>query len=267
MTSPNPRPRKRFGQHFLEPAWIAKLVGVTKPCPTDHFLEIGPGRGAVTLALAPLVADLLAVEIDRELAARLAARAPANVTIKCADFLALDASFFAGIAPTTRVVGNLPYNVSSPILIRLLQVASTSGRLADATLMLQREVAERVVSPPGSKVYGTLSVFTALVADVVWLLDVPPGAFRPAPKVHSAVISLRFRAGAAPAPAGFAALVKGLFGHRRKTMPNALRSVHPELSPALVVELLGLAEIDPALRPERVPPQALLALSHVLGMR
>src|SRR6516225_4452737 len=125
---PFPRARKRFGQHFLEPAWVAKLIDAVAPSPADTFLEIGPGRGALTLVLAPRVGRIVAVEIDTDLAAALPSRAPANVTVVAGDFLEADiGSLIRDAQPPIRVIGNLPYNVSSPILFALLR-ASESGR-------------------------------------------------------------------------------------------------------------------------------------------
>src|SRR5918999_1788866 len=187
MVNERPRPRKRFGQHFLEPAWVAKLVDVVRPSPDDTFLEIGPGRGALTRALAPKVARIVAVEIDRDLAAELPSRAPANVHVITGDFLEVDlAALLRDEAQPLRVVGNLPYNVSSPILFRLLAAADEGRRFRDATVMLQREVADRIVADAGTEGYGTLAVQVGLLADVDRLLVLPPGAFRPPPKVTSA---------------------------------------------------------------------------------
>src|SRR5262249_22211404 len=155
-------------------------------------------RGALTLPLAETGAPILAVEIDRDLAADLASRVPPNVTLMTADFLSTDVLPFltglesqrpAGAAarPNRRVpvVGNLPYNLSSPILFRLIDLYRRDGVIADATLMLQREVADRLLAGPGTKAYGTLTVSAQLHTRIARLLDLPPGAFRPAPKVHS----------------------------------------------------------------------------------
>ena len=192
--------RKRFGQHFLEPAWVAKLVAVVNPRPDDTVLEIGPGGGALTLALAPHVGRLIAVEIDRDLADDLEPRLPGNVTLIRGDILQLDLATVCAETGTTaiRVVGNLPYNISSPILFRLLAAHDAGRRIADATLMLQREVADRLAAPPGSGDYGVLSLQAALTADVELALELPPGAFRPPPKVRSAVVRMHFHAARTP---------------------------------------------------------------------
>jgi 16S rRNA (adenine1518-N6/adenine1519-N6)-dimethyltransferase len=145
-----PRARKRFGQHFLEPAWVAKLVDAVNPQPTDTFLEIGPGRGALTQVLAPRVARVIAVEIDRDLVAALPSRVPANVRVIEGDFRETElSSLTAGEPLPLRVIGNLPYNVSSPILFTLLDAADEGRMFRDATLMLQKEVADRLVASPG----------------------------------------------------------------------------------------------------------------------
>lgn len=251
------RARKRFGQHFLEPAWRVKVIDACAPSPTDDTLEIGPGQGALTADLAARVARVLAVEIDRDLAARLAAAGPANLQVVTADFLdcvwdALMAGWngHAAGAPV-RVVGNLPYNVSSPILFRLLEIARTHPTLRDATLMLQAEVAERLAAPAGTKAYGVLTVLTALAADVTPLLALPPGAFRPVPAVRSALVRLAFRPPAVPVarPRLVEQLVRGVFTQRRKTMANALKPL-ASAQGLDAAALLRAAGIDPARRPE-----------------
>jgi len=271
--------RKRFGQHFLERAWVDKLIRDIAPTATDTFLEIGPGRGALTMPLAESGARIHAVDIDRDLAAELAATAPPNVTVTTADFLDLPAAdLFANFAPgggvtsdhqpspadalRVRVVGNLPYNVSSPILFRLLELSRETDRLIDATLMLQREVAVRIAAGPGSGDYGPLSIMTAVHADVERRFDLPPGAFRPPPKVHSSVIRLKFRPPAMDIGdhAHFERIVRTMFQQRRKTLSNALR---PALAPdADAAGLLTAAGIDPRRRPETLTLAEIAALSH-----
>lgn len=217
------RPRKRFAQHFLEPAWADKLVAAIDPQPGDRFLEIGPGPGALTLRLAPRVAHLTAVELDRDMAAALAPHLPAHVEMVQADFLEVDLAPLLGTG-ITRVAGNLPYNISSPILFRLIAASRAHGTLSDATVMVQREVADRIVAAPGSGDYGVLSISVQVYADVQRLLALPPGAFRPAPRVHSAVIRLRFRPPAVTLRDErlFEAMVRSMFTQRRKTLGNAL---------------------------------------------
>jgi 16S rRNA (adenine1518-N6/adenine1519-N6)-dimethyltransferase len=219
-----PFARKRFGQHFLEPAWAEKLVAAIAPSATDRFIEIGPGPGALTLRLAARVAHLTAVEIDRDMIAALRPRVPPNVTLVESDFLSWDIRSALAEGPA-RVAGNLPYNVASPILSALVRTHRAHGGLVDATLMLQRGVADRIEAPPGGGDYGPLAILTQLHADVTRVLTLPPGAFRPPPKVHSAVVRLVFRAPAVTLrdEGVFEAFVRSIFTQRRKTVGNALR--------------------------------------------
>jgi len=246
-----PRPRKRFGQHFLEPAWVDKLLHVLAPSSDDTFLEIGPGRGALTTALAPLVKRILAVEIDRNLAAALPGMVAANVDVVTGDILSVDLGKLLQDQPKPlRVVGNLPYNISSPILFRLLDAADDGARFRDATVMLQREVAERLAARPGTAAYGTLSLQAGLVADIELRLTLPPGAFRPAPKVTSALVRLTFRPARVEVnrPA-FERIARGVFIHRRKTLLNALRPMSESLGRS-AEELITRAGLDPSQRPQ-----------------
>src|SRR5215210_7049314 len=165
--------RKRFGQHFLEPAWADKVVKAIAPSSNDTFLEIGPGAGILTLRLAPKVKQLVAVEIDRDLIAELAPKLPTNASIVSVDVLEVDLAALAPDGPL-RVAGNLPYNISSPILFRLLDLRARRS-LQDATVMLQREVADRIVAKPGSADYGVLGVLLQWQATVTKLLVLPPG--------------------------------------------------------------------------------------------
>jgi 16S rRNA (adenine1518-N6/adenine1519-N6)-dimethyltransferase len=216
--------RKRFGQHFLEPAWVRKLVDAIAPAPTDVFVEIGPGRGAITRPLAAAARRVIAIEVDRDLAAELARTAPPNLTVVTGDVLESD---FAALLPdphealAIRVAGNLPYNISTPILGALLAARAADERLTDATLMVQREVAERLAARPGTGEYSVLSVLVQREARIEKVLDLPPGAFRPPPKVHSSVVRLTFESRPAP-PLHFAPIVRAAFQMRRKTLANAL---------------------------------------------
>jgi 16S rRNA (adenine1518-N6/adenine1519-N6)-dimethyltransferase len=250
------RPRKRFGQHFLEPAWVAKVLRAIDPQPGETFVEIGPGRGAITLPLAARARSVLAFEIDRDLAARLRATVPANVTIVEGDFLAVRVrDLQQGPGCSWRAVGNLPYNVASPILFRLTALHTDGARITDATVMLQREVADRLAAPPGSRDYGVLSVLLGHRATVRRILTLPPGAFRPAPKVHSAVVTLRFHDPDPPVrdERAFADVVNAVFTRRRKTLANALlaysgtRDGEGGGSPTAVLRAAG---IDGSRRPE-----------------
>ena len=243
------RALKKFGQHFLEPAWADKVLAAIDPRPDDRFLEIGPGPGALTLRLAPRVAHLTAVEIDPAMIDALRPRVPSNVTLIQADFLELDAVSIGD--GSLRVAGNLPYNVSSPILFKLLEMHRTRGAIVDATLMVQREVADRMTAAPGGGDYGVLAILVQLHADVRRVLALPPGAFRPPPKVNSAVVVLRFRAPAVALrdEAAFTAMVRSMFTQRRKTLANALKPFAASRG-ADASAALATAAIDPRRRPE-----------------
>lgn len=242
------RARKRFGQHFLEPAWVDKLLRIVDPRADQAFVEIGPGRGALTRPLAARARAVVACEIDRDLAAGLRAENISNLTIVEGDFLQLSgAALFGPVGiDAVRVVGNLPYNVASPILFRLADLFGAGAPIADATVMLQREVADRLVAGPGTAEYGVLSVLLRHVAAARIVLKLPPGAFRPAPKVQSAVVRIEFHPPAPPVadPAVFSALVQAVFTRRRKTLENALKAFRPGGAPPLPDGL------DPRRRPE-----------------
>jgi 16S rRNA (adenine1518-N6/adenine1519-N6)-dimethyltransferase len=232
------RPRKRFGQHFLHDRGVlAKIVDAIAPQPGDAILEIGPGEGALTRLLLERVPRLRAIEIDRDLAARLAAQfAPQRLALERADALDFD---FAALPAGTRLVGNLPYNISTPLLFR---IADCAARLRDAHFMLQREVAARMVARPSAPDYGRLSVMLQARFAMRLLLRVPSGAFRPPPKVESALVRLEPLAAPAVCDAArFADVVRRAFSARRKTLRNAL----PE------VDFAALG-IDPGLRPENL---------------
>jgi 16S rRNA (adenine1518-N6/adenine1519-N6)-dimethyltransferase len=257
-----PRRRKRFGQHFLAPAWAHKVVEAIAPAPGDVFLEIGAGQGALTLPLAATGCPVLAVEIDRDLIRALAPRVPPQVTLVSGNFLEMDVlPFLTGLEPQRpahaaelprpprrfRLVGNLPYNLSSPILFRLTEMQRRDRLFADATIMLQREVADRLTARPGTKAYGALTILMQQSAQAAILLNLPPGAFKPAPKVRSSLVRLTFGEPAARVAdeAAFERLVLALFSQRRKTLANALKRYDPT-APAV----LALAGLDGRRRPE-----------------
>ena len=248
-------PRKRYGQHFLhDRGVIAKIVAAVDPQPGDAIVEIGPGTGALTAPLLDRVARLEAVEIDRDLAARLEAEHP-RLALHRGDVLRFD---FARLPDRLRVVGNLPYNVSTPLLFRLVEVAD---RLRDAHLMLQKEVVDRMVAAPSTSEYGRLSVMLQYRFEMRKLFDVKPGAFRPPPKVDSAVVRLVPKPAAALAArdrAALARVVTAAFTKRRKTLRNALAGVVDESS----LRALG---IDPRLRPENLGVPQYVAIANAVG--
>ena len=218
---------RRLGQHFLRAGSVAKLLEAIAPAPEDVFVEIGPGAGALTLPLARRAARVVAVEIDERLAASLAAKAPANVEIVRADALAADLAALA--APGSRLVGNLPYYVSSPLMRRFL---SLRGRVRDLHVMLQEEVARRIASPPGSKEYGILSVLYGLTANVDLAARFPAECFAPPPKVDSALLRVRFlEAPRAPVEdlQGFETFLRKAFSRRRRTLENNLQDSYANL--------------------------------------
>ena len=261
-----PRARKRFGQHFLEPAWVARLIAAVAPASDETFIEIGPGRGALTAPLAERAGKVIAVELDRDLAATLAPRVPPNVRLVQANFLDVDLpQLLQGEHTPVRVVGNLPYNVASPILFRLLDTADEGRLLRDATLMVQREVADRIVAAPGGGDYGALSIQVQLVADVERVLSLPPGAFRPPPKVHSAVVQLRFRPPRVDVGSRdvFERVVRGLFLQRRKTLANALKPVAASFGHSSL-DVLQKAGLDGGRRPETLSLEDIARLSQAV---
>jgi len=216
--------RKRFGQNFLiEPRVIADIIAAIAPARGDRLVEIGPGHGALTAPLLERLERLDVVEIDRDLAAALAQRYPRErLMIHTGDALDFD---FAALGPELRVVGNLPYNISTPLLFHLARFAAS---LRDLHFMLQQEVVERMVASPGGGEYGRLSVMLQYRFDVEALFTVPPEAFAPAPKVYSAVVRLRPRPVAALTARDEATLsrvVAAAFGQRRKMLRNTLRDL------------------------------------------
>jgi 16S rRNA (adenine1518-N6/adenine1519-N6)-dimethyltransferase len=272
-----PRARRRFGQHFLAPQWAERVLTAIHPVPGDVFLEIGPGRGALTMPLAKTGAPILAVEIDRDLSEALRTRVPPNVTLLTGDILSLDVvPYLGGLQPQrpagftadedvrrrVRIAGNLPYNISSPLLFWMIERAQRDAVFMDATIMLQREVADRLVARPGTKDYGVLTVLVRRHAAISRLLDLPPAAFTPAPKVRSSVVRLTFHP---PSPAvrnefEFPRMVKALFSQRRKMLSNALRHFDPA-GP----EVLARSGLDGRRRPETLQLEELTQLADLFA--
>ena len=261
--------RKRFGQHFLEPAWVAKVIDAISPAPGDTFLEIGPGPGALTRPLAERCRRVLAVEIDRDLAAALPSRVPQNVEVVTGDVLTVDlVALLRSLADAgrARVAGNLPYNISTPALFAVLAASRLEPRVIDATFMLQREVAERLTASPGTGEYGVLTVSAARLARVRSVLTLPPGAFRPPPKVTSSLVRLEFLAESESprAPEWFDDMVRAVFSQRRKTIANAL-SAFASARGTDARQALEAVGLDPKRRPETFELDELVRLARQLS--
>ena len=256
------RPRKRFGQHFLhDPAVIERIAGAISPASGEALVEIGPGRGALTRRLlASGCGSLDAVEIDRDLAAALSAElgGDARFCLHTEDALRVD---FGALARQRgrplRVVGNLPYNISTPLLFHLLESVRD---ILDLHVMLQREVIARMAAQPGDPAYGRLTVMLYPWVEVERLFDVGPGAFQPPPRVWSAVARLRVH----PQPPftvspAFPAVVGAAFAHRRKTLRNALRGL-------ATAEQIASCGVDPSTRPETVSPLLFNAIASTVKL-
>lgn len=253
--------KKSLGQHFLhDREIIGKIVQAVAPQPGDHLVEIGPGQGAITFPLLDRHGQLTVIEFDRDLIFPLteAARAHGTLTVIHRDVLQVDLTALAGDQGQLRLVGNLPYNLSSPILFHALAHAPV---VRDMHFMLQKEVVDRMAADPGSKVYGRLSVMLQAYCSVVPLFDVPPQAFRPPPKVDSAVVRL------VPHPPEsigivdrdrFANVVRDAFGQRRKTLRNALSKI----CDAAAIEAVG---VRPDARAEQLPVADFVRLANSLG--
>ena len=256
------RPRKRFGQHFLhDPAVIERIAAAIAPGRGQALVEIGPGRGALTRRLlASDCGSLDAIEIDRDLAALLRGELSGDLRfcLHDADALRMD---FGALARQRgrplRVVGNLPYNISTPLLFHLLE---SFHDIVDLHVMLQREVIARIAAHPGDRAYGRLTVMLSPWVEVERLFDVGPGAFHPPPQVWSAVARLTVRAEPAfPLSPAFATVVAAAFAHRRKTLRNALRG----LATGEQIESCG---VDPSARPETVSPALFNAIAGTVKL-
>ena len=251
--------KKHLGQHFLhEKGIIAKIVQAVDPKPGDRLVEIGPGQGAITFPLLDRHGALTVIEFDRDLIAPLteAAKAHGELTIVHSDVLKVDITALAGDAGQVRLVGNLPYNLSSPILFHALDHAAA---IRDMHFMLQKEVVDRMAAGPGSKVYGRLSVMLQAYCRVTPLFKVPPGAFKPPPKVDSAVVRMVPRAREEIAVADrkrFEHVVRAAFGQRRKTLRNALHGV----ADSALIEAAGLR---PDARAEQVDVAGFIRLANL----
>lgn len=261
-------PRKRFGQHFLaDRACIDAIVQAIAPRPGDNLVEIGPGTGVLTAPLLAQTGHLTVIEIDRDLGPRLAAQYGDALTLVQQDVLQVD---FSGFGQNLRIVGNLPYNISSPLLLHLIAVAD---RVRDQHFMLQKEVVDRIVAGPGSDM-GRLTVFLQNHYQVVKLFDVPPEAFDPPPKVDSSVVRM------VPLPrphttaiAQLEAALAAAYAQRRKmlrrTLGSWLAQQHPsfDLDKAAADDARLVPLTDLSQRPEQIPATAWYALADALAAR
>jgi 16S rRNA (adenine1518-N6/adenine1519-N6)-dimethyltransferase len=256
MSAAPHRARKRFGQNFLhDPRVIARIVDAIDPRPGQTIVEIGPGQAALTRPLIQRAGHVTAIEIDRDLAARLRGEfTPQQLTLIEADALDFD---WSGLPAPLRLVGNLPYNISSPLLFSLAAVAE---RVVDQHFMLQKEVVDRMVAPPGSRTYGRLSVMLQFRYRMVKLFDVPRGAFNPPPQVVSSIVRMEpLPAAALPSvdAGAFSRVVAAAFGQRRKTLRNALATL-------LDVGAIAAAGVDPQARAETLANDAFVRLARQL---
>lgn len=249
------RARKRFGQHFLvDPGSLQSIVDAIAPRSEETLVEIGPGQGALTEPLLLSGAALHAVELDRDLVLTLGNRysQAERFTLHEADALKFD---FRQLGERLRIVGNLPYNISTPILFHLLEAMES---IRDMHFMLQKEVVERMAAEPDSKRYGRLTVMLRALADVEALFDVPPDAFDPPPKVMSAVVRVLpnpERAASVREPAVLRRIVTAAFSKRRKTLRNALSGV-------VAQEALETCDIDATMRAENIPVEQWITLAN-----
>jgi 16S rRNA (adenine1518-N6/adenine1519-N6)-dimethyltransferase len=245
-------PRKRFGQHFLhDPLVITRVIAAIQPRDSDEIVEIGPGRGAITLPLLQATGTLEVIELDRNLIEPLRARCreKGKLTVFNTDALRVDFCRLAGAATGLRVVGNLPYNISTPLLFHLL---SQSRCIRDMHFMLQKEVVDRLAAAPGSRQYGRLSVMVQYRCRVTRLFSIGPGAFHPPPRVESAFVRLEPYCELPVEIQDESVLetvVRQAFAQRRKTLRNALREIFDEaairalgIDPGVRAEMLGLRE-------------------------
>jgi len=254
-------PRKRFGQNFLKDmSVVQRIVNVVNPLPTDHVVEIGPGMGVLTQVLLPEVGYLDAVELDRDLVSKLkSSTLPlGNFTIHSADALKFNFCSLVKSNEPLRIVGNLPYNISTPLLFHLFSQLSC---IVDMHFMLQKEVVDRMVAEPGSRDYGKLSVMVQYHCYVESLFDVSPDAFSPRPKVNSSIVrliphrSIRVNVGNSE---NFEKIVNASFAQRRKTLHNNLKTL-------LSDEQLQSIGIEPVRRAETLSLEEFAALSRLLS--
>lgn len=252
--------RKRFGQHFLHDKHIIqRLVDVIAPKPGQHFIEIGPGQGALTLPILKMVGKLDAIEIDRDLIPHLkiCCANKGNIIIHAIDALEFNFSQWAEAGRSLRIIGNLPYNISTPLIFHLL---TYSQFILDMHFMLQKEVVERIAAKPGDDAYGRLSVMVQYHCNTAALFDVPPAAFYPPPQVDSKIIRLiphKEALYAAKDYDHFTTIVREAFSHRRKTLRNSLKAMMTD-------EKWKKVDIDSQMRPEQLGVDDYIKISNCL---
>lgn len=252
------RPRKKFGQHFLHDHNILnKIIAAIHPQPGEHFVEIGPGHGAMTGRLIEHIDTLHVIEIDRDLAAALpAAVGSAKLTVHEADALSFDFEALRPESGRLRLTGNLPYNISTPLLFHIL---GYDELFTDIHIMLQKEVAQRIAAGPGSRTYGRLTVAIAARCEIESLFHIKPGSFTPAPRVDSSFIRLRpdaSKRARIAQPGAFDRVVKHAFGQRRKRLSNALGNL-------LTARQIESAGVDPGARAEQLTVEEFIALGNL----
>ena len=252
------RPRKRFGQNFLHDQGVLQRIDqAIRPKTTEHIVEIGPGLGALTQYLVEGAGHIDAVEIDRDLITPLETQFGGKISIHNTDALKFDFCSLASKGEKLRIIGNLPYNISTPLMFRLFE---QKGCIKDMHFMLQQEVVNRLVAAPGSKSYGRLSIMAQYYCQAESLFHVPPEAFNPPPKVHSAIIRL------IPHPQPkvdvtdlkqFEDVIRQAFSQRRKTIRNTLKKL-------ITAEQLTALGIDPTIRPEQIPIEQFAQISNAI---
>lgn len=250
--------RKRFGQNFLQDEMvIADIVGAIDPAADQHLVEIGPGHGAITQYLLPACQRMDVIELDRDLVPLLQQKFAYydHLTIHEADALSFDYTTLVSADAPLRVIGNLPYNITTPLLFHLL---AQSDCIADMCFMLQLEVVERICAQPGSKTYGRLSIMMQYQCEAVQLFTVPPEAFEPRPKVDSAIVYIKplsVRLGGDMAIAALNKVVTQAFSQRRKTISNTLKSI-------MSLSVLETLNIDFKQRPETISVEQYVAITQ-----
>ena len=254
----NHRPRKRFGQNFLHDQGVLQRIDqAIRPKADDHIVEIGPGLGALSQYLIEGAGHIDAVEIDRDLIEPLAKQFAEKISIHNADALKFDFCSLASKGEKLRIIGNLPYNISTPLMFRLFEQKEC---IKDMYFMLQQEVVNRIVAAPGGKSYGRLSIMAQYYCQAESLFHVPPEAFNPPPKVHSAIIRLMPH----PQPKvdvtdlkQFEDVIRQAFSQRRKTIRNTLKKL-------ITAEQLTALGIDPTIRPEQIPIEQFALISNAV---